>query len=178
MPSIKHVHLFKLKEISYVPSARTCDSYAEAAAVCLENMGHTKYVQLLIEGDSEKKLQLSWLPINQQIRDNWLDLQEATEYGAICLAIWVVHETTDYKVIRRSPKLTGFDYWLGDKTATYPFQDKARLEVSGILKGTKGQLNQRVKEKLKQTGRTDHLNLPGIIVVVEFSEPLAKIKKK
>ena len=105
-------------------------------------------------------------------------MQEATEYGAICLAIWSVHETTDYKVIRRSPKLTGFDYWLGDKADDYPFQDKARLEISGILKGTNSQIKQRMNEKLKQTNRTDHLNLPAVITVVEFSNPLAKIKLK
>lgn len=81
-------------------------------------------------------------------------------------------------MIRRSPKLTGFDYWLGDKESDYPFQDKARLEISGILKGTKSQINQRLNEKLKQTKRTDHLNLPALVVIVEFSRPLAKIKIK
>jgi len=163
---MKDIHLFKLKDISYVPSHRTCDSYAEAATVCLENRGHQNGIELSVQGNKEKKSRLYWLPIDQQIRDNWLDLQEATEYGAICIAIWVVHETTNFKVIRRSPKLTGFDYWLGDKEAIYPFQDKARLEVSGILNGTKGQINQRMKEKLQQTKRSDHLNLSGIVVVV------------
>jgi len=35
-----------------------------------------------------------------------------------------------------------------------------------------------MNEKLKQTNRTDHLNLPAVITVVEFSNPLAKIKLK
>ena len=173
---MKTIEIFTLKEISYVPSARTCDSYAEAAAVCLESQGHQKEVTFKVDGENSTKIQLDWLDIDQKIKDNWFDLQEATEYGAICLAIWAVHETTDYKVIRRSPKLTGFDYWLGDKASDYPFQDKARLEISGILKGTKSQIKQRLNEKLKQTKRTDHLNLPAVIAVVEFSNPLAKIK--
>ncbi len=175
---MKTIEIFTPKEISYVPSARTCDSYAEAAAVCLEHHGHQKEIPFNIEGEISLNIQLNWLKIDQKIRDNWLDLQEATEYGAICLAIWTVHETTDYKIIRRSPKLTGFDYWLGDKASDYPFQDKARLEISSILNGTKSQIKQRLKEKLEQSKRSDHLNLPAIVVVVEFSRPLAKIQLK
>jgi hypothetical protein len=30
-------------------------------------------------------------------------------------------------------------------------QGQARLKVSGILKGSKGQVNQRLKEKMEQT---------------------------
>jgi len=175
---MKTIEIFTLKDISYVPSPRTCDSYAEAATICLENQGHKNGINFNIYNEKNSIVELNWLAIDQRIRDNWLDLQEATEYGAICLAIWAVHETTDYKVIRRSPKLTGFDYWLGDKRSEYPFQDKARLEVSGILKGTKSQIKQRWKEKLKQTRKSDHTNLPAIVVVIEFSQPLAKIKIK
>lgn len=151
MPQTKDINIFDLKEISYVPSASTCDSYAEAAAVCLEHQGHKQSALLTILGEGDSTINLQWESVEEKIKDNWLDLQEATEYGAICIAIWVVHEVTPYKVIRRSPKLTGFDYWLGDKKDNYPFQDKARLEVSGILKGTKKQITQRVNEKLNQT---------------------------
>jgi hypothetical protein len=175
---MKSIDIFSLKNISYVPSSRTCDAYAEAAAVCLEERQHKKGVIFSIQGNNTEEVQLTWLDINQKIKDNWTDLQEATEYGAICLAIWAVHEMTDYKVIRRSSKLTGFDYWLGDKADKYPFQDKARLEVSGILKGTKSQIKQRVKSKINQTDKSDFMNLPAVIVVVEFSHPLAKIKLK
>lgn len=175
---MKTIDIFTLKNISYVPSARTSDTYAEAAAICLENQEHKNNVVFSIQNKTTKNIRLSWSTIDQKIRDNWLDLQEATEYGAICLAIWAVHETTDYKVIRRSPKLTGFDYWLGHKENDYPFQDKARLEISGILKGNKSQIKQRLKEKIKQTDKSDHLNLPAIAVVIEFSNPLAKIKSK
>lgn len=175
---MKTINIFALKDISYVPSPKTCDAYTEAAAVCLENQGHKNKVNFKIQNEKNTIVELNWVAISQRIRDNWLDLQEATEYGAICLAIWAIHEKTEYKVIRRSPKLTGFDYWLGDKTSEYPFQDKARLEVSGILKGTKSQIKQRLNEKLKQTKRSDHLNLPAIVVIIEFSEPVAKIKIK
>jgi len=177
---MKDINLFDLKEISYVPSARTCESYAEAATICLENKGHNQNVVLKVnmDDDNEEELHLNWTPITQQIKDSWSDLQEATEYGAICLAIWVVHSFTDYKVIRRSPKLTGIDYWLGDKVDNYPFQDKARLEISGILTGTKSQVQSRLKEKLKQTKKSDATKLPSLVVIIEFSKPLAKLRSR
>ena len=81
-------------------------------------------------------------------------------------------------MIRRSPKKTGFDYWLGNKKDDYPFQDKARLEVSGILKGNNSIINQRLKEKKKQTMISDSLKLPAYIIVVEFSNPLCKTAKR
>ena len=69
-----------------------------------------------------------------------------------------------------------FDYWLGDKNSQYLFQDKARLEISGILKGTKSKIDYR--EKIKQTQQSNHLNLPAYIVVVEFSLPKSQVTKK
>lgn len=45
--------------------------------------------------------------------------------------------------------LGSFDYWLGQKEDDIPFEDKARLEVSGILKGTTAQINRRLKEKME-----------------------------
>jgi hypothetical protein len=47
-----------------------------------------------------------------------------------------VLELTDYTIVERACKGTGFDYWLGDEDDDL-FQWKARLEISGILKGTK-----------------------------------------
>ena len=60
----------------------------------------------------------------------------------------------------------------------FPFQETARLEVSGILKGTKSQINQRLKEKLEQTEKSDNLKLPAFVIIAEFSAPLVKIKKR
>jgi len=87
----------------------------------------------------------------------------------------MVQALTNLKVIRRSPKETGFDYWLGKKDDNFPFQEKARLEVSGILKGSISQINQRLKEKMEQTKQSDDLNLPAYVIIVEFSTPICKI---
>lgn len=50
-----------------------------------------------------------------------------------------------------------------------------RLEISGILKGTEGQINQRIKQKAERIRASDDLNIGAIILVVEFSNPKAKV---
>lgn len=172
---MQQLHLNQLKKQTAVPTPATCDAYAEAAAVCLEEQKHNTNVILNIEGDVSQNISLHWTPTNHHIKANWNDLQEATEYGATCLALLIIHQFTPYKTIKRSRKRTGFDYWLGLKETDNPLQDKARLEISGILKGTKGQVNQRIREKKKQVEKSDHLNLKAYIIVIEFSKPIAKV---
>ena len=85
---------------------------------------------------------------------------------------------TNKVVVERSKKGTGFDYWLGDKDYDGPpFVGVSRLEVSGILSGTKNQIKSRIKEKKGQMIPTDHL-APGFVAVVEFGTPLACVENK
>ncbi|MEM1124003.1 MAG: hypothetical protein AAGJ18_26435 [Bacteroidota bacterium] len=69
--------------------------------------------------------------------------------------------------------------WLGEKDFSKdPFKEKARLEVSGILSGTTAQINQRLKEKLQQTKKSDNFILPVIVTIVEFGQPQIKIQRR
>ncbi|MCU0541386.1 MAG: hypothetical protein MUE44_04270 [Oscillatoriaceae cyanobacterium Prado104] len=54
----------------------------------------------------------------------------------------------------------------------------ARLEVSGIRKGNRSQINARVKLKTEQTRTSDAQGLPAYIIVVEFSRPISIINTK
>lgn len=77
-----------------------------------------------------------------------------------------------------SRKGTGFDYWLGRKDSNaLLFQNKARLEVSGIRRGDEVAIETRVRRKLKQIEPTDAL-LPGLVAVVEFSSPRTRVRSK
>jgi hypothetical protein len=88
---------------------------------------------------------------------------------------------TGYTVVQRAVKGTGIDYWLGEEDVL-PFQNMARLEISGILHGEASDVQQRVKEKINQTRRSDMTisgnPLPAFIVVVEFSQPLAQVVRR
>jgi hypothetical protein len=56
------------------------------------------------------------------------------------------------------------------------FQKKARLEISGILKGESSQIKSRVKQKKAQT-QVSAGGYPGYAAVVEFSSPQAVIER-
>ncbi|BAU14873.1 hypothetical protein LEP3755_54280 [Leptolyngbya sp. NIES-3755] len=96
------------------------------------------------------------------------------------VAFLLILQLTDLTVIERSRKGTGFDYWLGsqDSATTLPFERMARLEVSGIRRGNRGQVNTRVKQKIEQTRTSDAQGLPAYIIVVEFSRPISMISTK
>jgi hypothetical protein len=100
---------------------------------------------------------------------------EATEYGACAIAILLVLDLTEFTVIERSRKGTGFDYWLGDEENLF---QQARLEISGILKGSRNDIAHRVDEKRRQTARAGHSKTPAYVCAVEFGGPVARMVTK
>ncbi|MEN8217480.1 MAG: hypothetical protein ABFS56_14150 [Pseudomonadota bacterium] len=175
---IERIDVYSLKDMDSYLTRETCDFFSQAASVCLDNQHHSPGVIFKVEGDLSSEIQLFWKPVTQQMKDSCYDMQYATEAGAYCLAILIIQKLTDYKVIRQSQKGTGFDFWLGDKADDYPFKDKARLEISGILKGNKSQMTQRVEQKINQTKQSDNLKLPAYIAVVEFGTPMLQVVKR
>nr|WP_294509922.1 hypothetical protein [uncultured Rhodopila sp.] len=151
---------------------------AEAAAVCLESQQHEPGVRFPKVGLMPEDMKVGWRPADDQQRRCYADMHEATEWGASAVAILMINEVTGKSVIERSKKGTGFDYWIGDNDlGALPFEGVARLEVSGILRGAKGQIEARVKQKKNQIEPTDHL-APGFVAIVEFGSPIACVEDK
>jgi hypothetical protein len=132
-----------------------------------------------VKGSCEATFTARWPTVDEQVRRCWNDTQEATEQGASAVALLLIVQLTEYTVVERSKKGTGFDYWLGlqDEEDELPFQNQARLEVSGILSGTRSAIMSRVRQKLNQVSVTDG-TWPAFVVVVEFSSPESQIEKK
>jgi hypothetical protein len=129
-------------------------------------------------GSQKAQFKIFWDDqIQNQAFAAWNDEQELTEYGACGIAIMLVLELTGYTVVQRAKKGTGVDYWLGHKESNRPFENSARLEVSGILKGDDKDIKGRVKKKIKQTEPSDGA-LPAIVVVVEFGKPISHLVQK
>lgn len=150
----------------------------EASTFCLVAQSHSKGVELKVKGMTNTAFNLYWqAEITEQIKAAWNDEQDLTEFGACGIAILLILKLTGFTVIERARKGTGVDYWLGYKNTDRPFQNAARLEVSGILNGDMSAVKTRVNKKLKQTTPTDGA-LPAFIVVVEFSKPLSHLVKK
>jgi hypothetical protein len=175
---IEHLDVYSLKEMDSYLTRETCDFFSQAAAVCFDNQNHSLGVTFKVEGDLSAEFQLFWKPVTEQMKNSGYDMQYTTEAGAYCLAILMMQKLTEYKVIRQSQKGTGFDFWLGDKKDDYPFENKARLEISGILKGTQNQINQRINQKIAQTKQSNGLKLPAYIAVAEFGTPQLQMKKR
>ena len=145
----------------------------EAASVCLDDCGHGVPVRLIVDGDDNRVYDLEWTQVNGQARRAWADAEVATEYGACGIAILVVREIRGHSVLERARRGTGFDYWMGAPNLM-PFAGKTRLEVSGIRRGDQRSISARVNRKKQQMSRSG-TRLPGIVVVVEFSTPLARV---
>jgi len=154
-------------------SVRWCYFLSEAGAYCLNRAKHESGVVLKIDSKKFDKAKLIWNNvINEQIKRSWNDDREATEFGACCLAILLTLNLTEFTIIERSYIGTGFDYYLGYKNII-PFENAAKLEISGIQEGSIRQIKRRFKEKIKQTEKFNNTKLPVYISIIEFSEPYA-----
>jgi len=177
MPT-KVIDIYELKHVSYL-SAIKCEDFSEAAAVCLDFHQHPQEIIIKASFNNvNREFKLIWKKVTPKIRASRNDMGYSVESGAYCLAMMVLKELTDFTTVKQSKKGTGFDYWLSKAPSSNGLQEQARMEVSGILKGTVGQINQRLKEKIKQTQKSDSMKIPAFIVIVEFSTPLLKIVKK
>lgn len=146
----------------------------EGCVVCLTRHRHKNSDTVFnVYGDNEINYSLIWDNIfDDQLDRTWADQFYATEQGAVCLAILLALNLTDYTIIEKSARRNGFDYWLGQKGDVL-FQKKARLEISGIFDGKEKDVRKRYQIKVRQTNISDSLNLPACIGIVEFSNPMA-----
>ena len=166
-------------QVNYISSIQ-CDYFAEACIIALENKGHLSGIQLKVDGDFQTSFILKWQsPIKVS---GWKESRDIAENGSIAISFLLILELTEYEIIQQSVIGTGFDYWLGYKPSSKKSDPdnflNARLEVSGINKGRRSVMTQRVRQKLKQVGVSDYLNIPAYIVVTEFGTPISIIIEK
>jgi hypothetical protein len=153
---------------------------AEAAAVCLDAQGHPQRVALQINGIQSCVIELQWNAINDTVRRFNADQEIATEYGAYGIVALILPYLTRFTIVERSikGKSFGFDFWLGSiDNPSSLFQRKARLEVSGIRRGSATMIQSRMNIKLKQITPSDAV-APGYVAIVEFGTPNARIIEK
>jgi hypothetical protein len=160
--------------IGLTPNFGGCLS--EAASICISSTNHqSSPVSMNVQGDFNYIVDLGWEKVTNQTQRTWNDEEVTTEHAAYGIAALLVEEH-GLEVVERSRKGTGFDYWLGERgNQDILFQNKARLEVSGIRNGTQTDIDLRTKKKERQTKVSDNLTIPAIIAVVEFSNPTAKL---
>jgi len=156
------------------------DTLAEAGAICFESQNHFNGVELQVNGTFKARYQVFWQRVTDQMLRCWNDAEYTTEQGAYGVAFLLLLDLTEYTIIEKARKGPGFDYWLGraEDNRRLPFQNVARLEVSGIRSGDDSLVRARVNQKLRQVAPSDITHLPAYIIVVEFGSPLSQVVKK
>ena len=155
--------------------------YTEACVWCMDQHGHQNGIELGVLFNKKTYVHPVYWPEDQvdivKIKNHY-NIDDALPCGTEAIAFFICITHTEYDDLQRSTKKTGIDYWLGYKDAdpNLPFQNAGRLEISGILKESeKNTVDQRVREKLKQSTQSDQTSLPVYIVVVAFDRPYAKM---
>lgn len=150
----------------------------ENCVVMLHRSNHKSPTNLVLSGITDERVNVVWKDdFNLQKDRTHYDRQVNTERSAVCISVLLAKKLTDYTVIMRSRKGTGFDYLLG--TEEDFFNPKARLEISGIEKESFSNTTQyRFKQKIEQVSPSDNTGLPAYISVVEFGTPKAILKRK
>ncbi len=181
MDKEKIINLAKLIDGLPGVSPRRGSEYYEATLVCLTEQNHIPGVNCDVNSMDETLsiLRLHWSEqVTEQMRNSWNDRDEATESGAVGIAILVILELTEYTIVRRSKKGTGVDYWLGFKGESMDLgenvlKDSARLEVSGIrIAERESIIKARVMQKIGQTSKSDSMQIPAYVIITEFSRPV------
>lgn len=177
------VHLSLLGEYAQLSSGKA-KMLMESCVWSLWHCDHENGVKLTLDyEDKHYSYSVIWKD-NEIDRDAIMrsyNQNDATEYGAEAIAILMSLDRTNYDSVNRAVTSTGIDYWLGykNKNPNNPFEQAARLEISGIIAETSSNsINRRLKEKLDQTCPTHHTGLPVFVVIVEFSNPKAKMTGK
>lgn len=152
---------------------------AEAGVVRFQEQNHSTGVELNVHGHFRVVYRVYWENnVTDQMSRAWRDAEYTTEHAACGVALLLICDLTEYTVIEKSQKGNGFDYWIGteEENEDEPpsLENKIRLEVSGIRKGTDGDIKARVNEKSRRLGRFPN-TLPAYIIVVEFSTPLSRV---
>lgn len=146
-----------------------------------EHGGHRSGVTLTVMGDYQTTVSITWkLTVSDTMRRCYAEPKDCTEWAACGLALLLLRQLTTFTAVERSFIGTGFDYWLGsledvDKNI---FLKKARLEVSGIRRGSDTDLKSRVQQKLKQIRESPPNQLPAYVSVTEFGQPISNLVEK
>ena len=174
---MKNIHLEELYDkLHNVLSQHFTGMLLENCVLCLKEEGHNDGVALHPYTHSKNLvssiIELSWqMIITDKMKATYKDDNRITDYAAMCLALSIAAQLTDFKYVETSKIGEGIDFWLSKTDESNFF---ARLEVSGIRKETKDNaIKKRLKIKLTQTNQSDKTNLPVYVSIIEFSKPQA-----
>ena len=152
-------------------------SFEQSAVVRLESVGHSEQAEIDVTGDVSNTYTITWATVPNQVRMLLDDADTTTEQGAIGIAFILVNLELGFSAGPAHGKAGsgGFDYWLVNEGGT---QLTARLEIAGRRNQTMTEIRAVATQKLRQIEPSDSWGYPGYVVVIEFSNPIAMVRKK
>lgn len=112
-------------------------AWAEAAAVCLDAVGHTSPVEASIEGiPGVTRVILDAPTVNEAMRKTHRNFKDATEFGALVVIASVVHDLSDELILDQAVEGTRIDYWLGRRGEGPLYQKLTRLDFGHLAGGS------------------------------------------
>ena len=154
------------------------DSNLEALRVCLDRHHAPPVSFEIVEiGHQSVTATLDWDATDDAIKNAWTNEKNATEDGAYACVLAAVELLYGLVSVGQAEEGTGSDYYVAPPGASpYDFEERIRLEVSGVDRGNESDVRRRLRRKLAQAsgGRSD---LPAIAGVVGFREKLILIQR-
>jgi hypothetical protein len=173
MPNVLHLDDLRNGCSGILPSLGSfmCD----CAIYMFASQGHLSGMTLQVQTDNgNTDYVITWDGgLSLQMLRSMNDEERAIDYGAMCIAIFLVRHLTEYQHFIFSKKGTGVDFILfqEDPKDTNQKAD-ARLEISGIRQESRtNTIVIRHKLKKKQVQQSDAMNVNVYIVITEFSKP-------
>lgn len=151
------------------------DTYAEAAAVCL-NRHHSSPAEIrAFVRDEVSNCTLPWeAPDSVTLRAHANEI-DATEQGAYAVCLAAVEAIAGLVAVSRAETRTGADYYVAPiGNDLEDLENCIRLEVSGLNAGNAAAVKARLKSKVAQTAK-GMSNLPALAAVVGFKERLIAV---
>lgn len=176
----KTIHLSEVESAMGALQKEFFDFCINGLKVALQYQKHKPGIEVPISGFAESNLELHWKVLENT--RGWADKDLATEFGACGIAFVIAELMANYVVVDSAPKGKGFDFWLVHESELDKLEqideidflsskniNFVRMEVSGTQ--SKKLANQRRKEKMAQTCKSDHTGIPACVVIADFESP-------
>jgi hypothetical protein len=140
----------------------------EAAGVCLDRH-HTSAVNFGIQSNEiSTEVSVEWEKPTDTILRAWANEIDTTEAGAYGCCLAGIEIAFGMVAIRRAETKSGADYYVATVGSDpEDLETCLRLEVSGVDRGDRSTVNQRLQQKLEQAA-SGASNLPALAGIVGF----------
>lgn len=176
----RRLHIESLgPDVSVIPQ-EAVGFYKHNCMICFDRHGHQSGVVLRVHYNSQNDtFEIHWQgTVTEGIRRAYRDENKSTDFAACAIGLLLVNNLTEFTAIEQSNIGTTIDYYLAPQNQdnTLIFNHAARLEVSGILEeNPDNTVDKRIGSKIRRLKPDPNGALPTFILVVEFSQPHAKM---